>query len=279
MPTIALTNIADGADIDAAPHRNNYSAIQAAVNGLDGDNFGAGALAATAIVKARVSGDSQSRLIVQADGKLVGGSGAIAGDATLQRGAAGIWTMTGIALPASVYAYGTSLPASPIDGQEFTLVDSLTAPTYLWRLRYNAGSASAYKWEFVGGTPLSAYVETSESTSSLTFTDLATVGPSVTAPRAGEYRIPFGATIRKAAVAGSGARVAPKLGAAATADLDGLDWGTGAGTSDEQVSVRRELRLKTLAASDVVKLQYLAFTANAVTIQRRELAIIPIRVS
>lgn len=88
MPTVALTNIADGADIDAAPHRNNYAAIQAAVNGLDGDNFAAGALAATAVVKARVTGDAASRLVVQADGKLVWGDGAGAGDVNLYRSGA-----------------------------------------------------------------------------------------------------------------------------------------------------------------------------------------------
>jgi hypothetical protein len=49
--------------------------------------------------------------------------------------------------------YGTSLPANPADGQEAILVDSLTNPTYQWRFRYNAGSTSAYKWEFIGGAP------------------------------------------------------------------------------------------------------------------------------
>src|SRR6516164_9624771 len=52
--------------------------------------------------------------------------------------------------------YGTTLPASPVDGQEAILVDSITNPTYQWRLRYNAGSTSAYKWEFVGGPDSSA---------------------------------------------------------------------------------------------------------------------------
>jgi hypothetical protein len=28
---------------------------------------------------------------------------------------------------------GTNLPGSPVDGQEFILVDSVTAPTYQWR--------------------------------------------------------------------------------------------------------------------------------------------------
>ena len=47
----------------------------------------------------------------------------------------------------------TALPASPFDGQEVILVDSLTAPTYTWRLRYVAAKASN-KWVFVGGAPL-----------------------------------------------------------------------------------------------------------------------------
>lgn len=88
MPTIALENVPDGADINAAPHRNNYASIQAAVNGLDGENFKAGALAGDHLFKARVSGDSQPRLAIQADGKLVFGSGAVAGDATVERSAA-----------------------------------------------------------------------------------------------------------------------------------------------------------------------------------------------
>jgi hypothetical protein len=50
--------------------------------------------------------------------------------------------------------YGTTLPASPVDGQEAVLVDSITNPSYQWRFRYNAGSTSPYKWEFVGGAPL-----------------------------------------------------------------------------------------------------------------------------
>jgi len=90
--------------------------------------------------------------------------------------------------------YGTTLPPSPADGQEAILVDSVTAPTYQWRFRYNAGHTSdAYKWEFVGGTPWEqigiggAFWGTFEGTISTGFTRLTTVGPQFTAPRAGIY--------------------------------------------------------------------------------------------
>lgn len=62
------------------------------------------------------------------------------------------WTEISRDIANSISSYNTTLPGSPVDGQEAILVDSVTNPTYVWRLRYNAGSASAYKWEFIGGT-------------------------------------------------------------------------------------------------------------------------------
>src|SRR5215471_16273030 len=86
-------------------------------------------------------------------------------------------------------SYGTSFPASPVDGQEYTLVDSTTNPTYQWHFRYNAASTSAYKWEFIGGAPAVAFVSTVEGTVSTAYTALATPGPSITLARAGDYQI------------------------------------------------------------------------------------------
>lgn len=89
--------------------------------------------------------------------------------------------------------YGTSLPASPVDGQEFVLVDSLTNPTYQWRFRYNAGSSSAYKWEFVGGTP--AYKGPPSAGFSTTSTSYVSLTANqFTAPRPGEYLVEYVAT-------------------------------------------------------------------------------------
>lgn len=47
----------------------------------------------------------------------------------------------------------TALPGSPADGQEVYFQADATNGIY-WHLRYRSGSASAYKWEFVGGAPL-----------------------------------------------------------------------------------------------------------------------------
>ena len=85
--------------------------------------------------------------------------------------------------------YGTSLPASPVDGQEYILVDSVTAPTYSWRFRYNAGSTSLYKWEFVGGTSWRGAVGSYGASG----TAWGGVGVGLTVPRAGIYSVAYGA--------------------------------------------------------------------------------------
>jgi hypothetical protein len=86
---------------------------------------------------------------------------------------------------APIIAYGTTLPGSPVDGLEAILVDSITNPSYQWRFRYNAGSSSAYKWEFIGGAAAFVYAGTGAWT---TLSDTAAHwGPTMNAPRAGIY--------------------------------------------------------------------------------------------
>jgi len=106
-------------------------------------------------------------------------------------GGAAVWTALAPAdLPAMV-GYGTSLPGSPVDGQEYVLVDSTTNPTYQWRFRYNASSTSGYKWECVGGAPATVFIAANEGTASTTYVALATPGPAFTVPRSGEYLVLF----------------------------------------------------------------------------------------
>jgi hypothetical protein len=50
---------------------------------------------------------------------------------------------------------GAVLPGSPFDGQEYDYVAD-AANVVIWRFRYRGASASAHKWEFVGGSDLAA---------------------------------------------------------------------------------------------------------------------------
>lgn len=167
----------------------------------------------------------------------------------------------------------TSLPGSPFDKQQALLVDSLTAPTYAWLFQYEAGISDANKWVFVGGSPAFAEVDTSEGTTSTTYTDLTTVGPSLTMPRAGIYTVRASAGIEPDTAAGYG-DVGLKIGAAAATQflvagnttVNGLVWGA----SEDRITV---------SASDLVKLQYLRIFGATVLFRRRKLAIIPVRVA
>lgn len=122
----------------------------------------------------------------------------------------------------------------------------------VWALKYNSGSASAYKWECVGGASMCLEVATDETTASTTYVDLATVGPSITVPRAGDYEVEWGASVWNA-TGGVAEYVAVKRGAAATADADAAT--VSPAQAAPGTSIARKKVFTGLAASDVLKLQ------------------------
>jgi len=94
----------------------------------------------------------------------------------------------------SLVEAGSALPSSPIDGQSFYYTAD-TTNGIVWHLRYRSASASAYKWEYVGGAPLTSGVLAEQGVPvTNAFSDLATVGPSVTVPLAGDYVIEWQAS-------------------------------------------------------------------------------------
>lgn len=83
----------------------------------------------------------------------------------------------------------TSLPASPVDGDEIVYVADATNGLR-WHFKYRSASASSYKWEFVGGASL-RYENGGGSTwggwtacSSITY---VATGANITVPLAGDY--------------------------------------------------------------------------------------------
>ena len=111
-------------------------------------------------------------------------------------GGAAVWSAIASAdlPPQAVATYGISFPASPSDGAEHVLIDNLGNPSYQWRFRYNAGSSSAYKWEFIGGPPLQGYSGASVVVNTTgTWTNI--VSSTFTIPRAGEYILSGDSTV------------------------------------------------------------------------------------
>jgi hypothetical protein len=86
---------------------------------------------------------------------------------------------------------GTTLPTSPVNGQDYYYVADSTNGV-VWHLKYRSASGSSYKWEYVGGAPLLSEVDTTNTSASLTYVALAAAGPTVTVPLAGDYIVSLG---------------------------------------------------------------------------------------
>ncbi len=82
----------------------------------------------------------------------------------------------------------TSLPTNPVNRMVVDYVADATNGV-VWRFRYRAASASANKWETVGGTSL--YNETSGATTA-SDTLVSVSGPSIVVPLTGDYRFTYG---------------------------------------------------------------------------------------
>ena len=162
----------------------------------------------------------------------------------------------------------TSLPSSPGDGKEVIYEADGTNSAY-WHLKFKASSG---KWVKVGGPPLYSRIDTSENTTSGSYTDLTTVGPSITVALAGNYRVGFGGVLASGG-AGYGVYIAPKFGSAAVSSADEALHSTG-----YHVALMRSIPSQALAASDLVKLQYKTGTGTA-SFYSRWLELDPIFVS
>ena len=88
-----------------------------------------------------------------------------------------------------------ALPSTPVNGQEcYFLADD--ANGVVWRLRYRSTSASAYKWEFVGGSSLSRERMPADTANFIGggWGAFNANDPIITVPLAGEYRCEHSAT-------------------------------------------------------------------------------------
>lgn len=168
--------------------------------------------------------------------------------------------------------YGASPPASPTNGQEW--IYPADAAGTLWRFRYNSASVSAYKWEFVGGSPLDSYIDAHQATASTTYADLG--GPAVTAPLAGDYMTEFDARIYGDS-AGQSARVGLHVNGALWITLDWYTSGPGTGSPSVGGHNARTTRYNGATLGTIFKLFY-ATNTGTITSGYRHVSITPVRV-
>lgn len=243
MPVLDLSSYepAPNTDLDANQIKNGFAAIQTTVNGLDNNNVAAGA----AIAYSKLNLSASVKQSDMAAGNKV-----------------------------TTSALSGGPPGSPSDG-DIWIATGVDANGTRWQFQYNAGSVSSYKWEFLGGFPAHVLVDTAETTTSLTYTDLATAGPSFTAVRAGEYK----ATISAYDYNDTSGKVnfaSPKVGSGSATDYTGLTHTNSTATAELRYSA--ETPILTAAANDVIKVQY-RVTGGTGTFRARILAVTPRRIA
>lgn len=170
--------------------------------------------------------------------------------------------------PAAVApAIGVALPVGAVDGQEFTLVDSLTAPTFAWRFVYFSGRASN-KWVCIGGSAVS-WVPAQESRgTAATYAALGTPGPQITVPVAGIYTIELSVVL--VANGGWSQWMSYSIGATAAVDTDSITEGP------QGDLARSRLDDKTLAAGTALVAQYRSDGSHTATFRNRLMRVTPI---
>lgn len=166
-----------------------------------------------------------------------------------------------------------TLPTSPIDGQEcYYLADATNG--IIWHLRYRAASASAYKWEYVGGSPLFAEIATSEATASATYVGLTTPGPQITPPLVGDYMVAIGAAMNNS-TAGAVSAMSYAIGATVASDVDHARLVSGNGNNEAAVFFERRKNGLTVVA---LTASYKQIAGGTATFTRRWMRVQPVRV-
>lgn len=173
------------------------------------------------------------------------------------------------------------LPTNPVDGQEcYYLADATNG--IVWHLKYRAASASAYKWEYVGGSAL--FVKGAGATglaASAGF--IAWTGrpfPDPVLPLAGDYQLEHGSRMWVGNPSGSNTQLQLFAGATALAGtmMDHWQGSAGAVTTLWAGDHAQADRLNGAAAGTVIQSRYTCPAGSTTNFERPWIKVKPIRV-
>jgi hypothetical protein len=173
----------------------------------------------------------------------------------------------------SFAAFVTTLPVSPPDGMEVTYVADATNGV-LWRLKYHAASASAYKWECIGGSELAIGVVQSAVASNAAWNSFAT-SLSITVPLAGDYDSVFGGLIQ--ANAGSTAQMGLRIAGVDATTEQRIAKSVNTTPTHLTSTLMRAFRATGLAAATALEARY-QFPSSVGAIYDPFHRVIPVRV-
>jgi hypothetical protein len=181
-----------------------------------------------------------------------------------------------VEIGAGLRGLSIALPLLPQDGDEVYFQNAAMATSgIVWHLRYNAVSASAYKWEFLGGQPLLDEVPTQEAIGAAggTYGTLTTAGPVAVLPLAGDFVVRIGARIT--AAGDSIGTMSYDIGGTGAVDADGASARSDS-TARDFAAVR--VRRKNALTAVTLTAKYRRNSANATFFADRWMEVTPVRV-
>ena len=171
----------------------------------------------------------------------------------------------------------TSLPASPYNRQVVDYVADATNGV-VWRLRYRATSGSAYKWEFIGGTPLHSIQTNATTRATSTYGDVASgAAPVFTLALAGDYLIEVGSNMAPGST-GNGMFASFSVAGATALDSDAALVYLSTAPVGGQLGVVNLSKKTGLAAGTTIQQKWKMQGSVAGSVDRRWITIRPVRV-
>lgn len=163
-------------------------------------------------------------------------------------------------------------PANPQDG-DIWIATNIDANGARWQFQYDIAEIGSYKWKFIGGPSLQAEVIANELKSLGGYAALATPGPSIAIPRAGDYDVMIGAWIY--ANAATTSYMSYDIGATGAVDADYVRLDSAAANNSAGVS---RIRRKAGLAAVTLTAKYAAAggTSNFIN---RWMQVTPVRIS
>lgn len=169
----------------------------------------------------------------------------------------------------------TSLPGSPTPGQEVFYVSETTFRG-LWHLKYDDTEDETHKWKYVGGPPLYAEVTTDQSTASGTYAALATAGPSIALPLAGDYMVTTGFLGYNNTAGAWFNKMSYDIGGTAAVDADAVSVAGDNATAIQDSASRTRRKTGLSAVTLTAKYRVSGGTGNFL---ERWMSVLPVRVS
>lgn len=169
----------------------------------------------------------------------------------------------------------TQLPGSAADGDEI-YYQADAAAGVVWHLRFNGQSPSQFKWEFLGGQALYAEVLPNEGTpgGAPAYGAIATAGPSITVPLAGDYDVEIGAG---ATPFNGTSQMSYDIGATPAVDADAALFRED-GANASGFSASRKRRKTALAAATALVAKYKSPNGITIFFGNRYMKVTPVRV-